>query len=143
MPGGAVQRVDDRVEALVLRQRGHDARSAQRFLFPLAHLPREADDRDAGTFAEDRPCDLGRIKTRQAVIENDDIGPHLDAGRRRPSAVLNRPDDRDVWTQAEEQLEGVAELVVVFDEEKLERRRVARGRQARRVPAPAAGQSAF
>ena len=72
--GGALNGRDDRVERLVLAHAGDRARLDQRLDLALACGGRQHDDRDIRVLAADPARDLNPVRTRQAVVDEEDVG---------------------------------------------------------------------
>src|SRR5262245_1209151 len=141
-------RLHDRVEVLVLRQAGD--RPGGEEGVDLAHVRRggQADDRDVGTCCAKRLRRLDAVERRQAVVHDDDVRVELAAEVDDLRPVLDGPDDLDLSTQAEQELEGLSKHLVVLDQRDADRRRhraslsrrvwrnIARRRGAMLVPRP-------
>ncbi len=85
----------------------------QRLDLALLRGCRQHDDRDLGALLAHEPCDLDAVEARQPVVEQDHVRLMLLAELHGLFAALLRGDDLDVTAQLEQQLERLAEDVVV------------------------------
>ena len=120
-PPALEDRPDDLVEVLVLRQAGDSAGLLE--CLHLAEVRRcgQCDDVRAGAARDDSPCGLHAVQPREPVVHHDDVGLVLDAGGHGECPLGDRRDDLDVVAQPEEQLERLAEDLVVLDEDDADR----------------------
>ena len=77
----------------------------------------QADDRDAGPLGAYPRRRLDAVEAGHAVVHEHDVRLALPYRGQRVVAVTDRSDHLDVGTQAQEQLERVAEHLVVLDED--------------------------
>ena len=111
-----MDRRDDLVEGLVLRQARNRAGSEERIDLAQVRRRRQAHDGDVRAGLAQRLGRLDAVERRQPVVHHDDVGSVLAAELDDLRAVLDRGDDLDVRAQPEQQLERFPEHLVVLDE---------------------------